>query len=548
MNAFHPQMLPFVIIPTTFLFVLSVILVAKAPKAGAWLVGALAFLFPLLVVRAAQAGMFATPMALPLFIMPMTFLFVLLVVLISKLPKAGACIVGGLVLLFPTLVYWGATAHAFVLPAALPMFIIPTTFLFILVVVVLSKTPKAGAGLAVALVLLLLFGLFFGVRLTSERGAKAATATLSYGQAERIAQSVVKQPGAVIPKPLPPEVIPPTPPLAPAPIWSSGVDTEMNADVYPSESAALRAASDKLGKSIRAFAADANALPRVVVFQEAHPYRLIVELRDAIRRALPEVSCNTESESRPATTGELVVTLSRQQADVRPAPWARSRETTMSSSGGTLVAVHQSVEGTMVAEGQLDINLSGRQGKDHIALRFTEKPWIEDFATFVSARPGQAFIIARSQGACTSESEAALQAVDDARARLTEAIGQRDGSRFGPSMPPITANDVRQGGFIVDTFAQSLEGSAARVWRQALLLDVSGPKLAKLTQQKAGEFRQVRMSWARMMSSAVGVLILIGAIYFFLNMATRGYYEWSLRIASVVLALVAVISILMVVK
>ena len=40
--------------------------------------------------------------------------------------------------------------------------------------------------------------------------------------------------------------------------------------------------------------------------------------------------------------------------------------------------------------------------------------------------------------------------------------------------------------------------------------------------------------------SAVGVLVLIGVIYFFLNMATMGYYEWSLRIAGVVLAIVAV--------
>jgi hypothetical protein len=56
------------------------------------------------------------------------------------------------------------------------------------------------------------------------------------------------------------------------------------------------------------------------------------------------------------------------------------------------------------------------------------------------------------------------------------------------------------------------------------------------------------MSFARMALSAVGVIVLIGVIYFFLNMATMGYYEWSLRIAGVVLAIVAVLSVLMVVK
>jgi hypothetical protein len=114
--------------------------------------------------------------------------------------------------------------------------------------------------------------------------------------------------------------------------------------------------------------------------------------------------------------------------------------------------------------------------------------------------------------------------------------------------PQITATDVLQGGFIVDRFAQSFEGTVGKIWRQALLIDVSGPKLAQLAGQKAREFRQAKDTWARMGFSAVGVLVLIGAIYFFLNMATMGYYEWSLRIACVVLAIVGVLSILMVVR
>jgi hypothetical protein len=202
----------------------------------------------------------------------------------------------------------------------------------------------------------------------------------------------------------------------------------------------------------------------------------------------------------------------------------------------------------MAASGQLDVNLSGRRGKVHLPVRFTEKPWMEDFATFASTRPEQAFIIARSRGTCTSESEAHQQALDDARARLTEAIGNRPERKLGPSAPPITVTDVLQGGFIVDRFAQSLEGSAAQIWRQALLIDISGPKLAQLSKVKVVEYRQVRESYARMALSAVGVIVLIGVIYFFLNMATRGYYEWSLRVAGVVLAIVAVISILMVVQ
>jgi hypothetical protein len=121
-------------------------------------------------------------------------------------------------------------------------------------------------------------------------------------------------------------------------------------------------------------------------------------------------------------------------------------------------------------------------------------------------------------------------------------------SRVGPlRLPGISTADVRQGGFIVDQFAQSFDGTAGRIWRHAMLLDVSGAKLNQLADLKIRQLHAQKMSWGRMGFSALGVVVLIGVIYFFLNMATMGYYEWSLRIAGVILAIVAVISILMVV-
>jgi hypothetical protein len=181
--------------------------------------------------------------------------------------------------------------------------------------------------------------------------------------------------------------------------------------------------------------------------------------------------------------------------------------------------------------------------------RFIDKPWVESFGAFASARPNESLIIARSTGTSTSESEANQQALDDARARLTEALGRQEGHRFAEmGQPAISTTDVLNGGFIADRFVQSFDGSAGKIWRQALLIDVSGPKLAQLARLKMHQGREVKESWARMGFSVIGVLVLIGAIYFFLNMATRGYYEWSLRIAGVVLAIVAIVSVLMIVQ
>jgi len=81
-----------------------------------------------------------------------------------------------------------------------------------------------------------------------------------------------------------------------------------------------------------------------------------------------------------------------------------------------------------------------------------------------------------------------------------------------------------------------------------MLVDVSGPKLAQLARVKLVRTSRLREGYARMGFSVIGVLVLISVIYFFLNMATRGYYEWSLRIAGVVLAIVAIVSILMLVQ
>ncbi len=465
----------------------------------------------------------------PMIFLPVSFLFVLLIILLVKAPKVGAWVVGGLILLAPLVLWRFAATGLPAQPDAEALIVVPAAFLFVLLIILLTKAPKVGATLIVALVIMGVLGVFYGILRT---------------------HAVVRERPMtrVVPPTLPARPIP-QPPALPSPIWSAGVEAEMRADVYPSKLAAARAAGEPLGKSIRELSGDVNTPPHVVIFQEAHEYRLIAALRDAVRRARPEFSCDVEAQSRPMKSDEVAVTLYIGESDMRPAPWAGSGEIAVRRGEGLVQYVPApSGETTVVASGQLDVNLSGRTGRVHIPIRFIEKPWIEDFATFASTRPEQAFIIARSLGTCTSESEANQQALDDARARLTEAIRQR-----GPWMsdklpkPQIIATDVLQGSFIVDRFAQSFEGTVGKVWRQALLIDVSGPKLAQLAGKKAREFRTMQMSWARMGFSVIGVVVLIGVIYFFLNMATMGYYEWSLRIACVVLAIVGVLSILMVV-
>jgi len=478
-----------------------------------------------------------TESMIPMIIVPTTFLFVLLIILVAKAPKAGAWVIGSLILLAPIFLWRLATAGALQHGAAIPLVVVPVTFLFVLMVILLAKAPKAGAALIVALIVMGMLGLFLvGTFRMSHVPAQVATVSQSWTEdaatreatareVDRVFESHVQEPPSAPESSL--ALMPPRPatPVVASPIWAEGIDSELEAEVYPSRLAAVRALGSRLDRSIRKLTPDVNAPAKIVLFQEQNDRALIVELKNAIQRSLSDATCVIEAESRNIRPEETGITVRFADTDMQPAPWAKSPETKVESA-------------------RVEVNISTVGGHMAAGKRFVEKPWVEDFATFASTRPDQHFIVTRSLGTCTSEGEAHQQALDDARARLTEVLGKR--SRLPE--PAITATDVLKGGFVVDQFAQSFEGSAGKIWRQAMLIDISGSKLAQLFGQKTHESHQMRMSWARMGFSAIGVVVLIGAIYFFLNMATRGYYEWSLRIAGVVLAIVAVISILMVVR
>jgi hypothetical protein len=105
---------------------------------------------------------------------------------------------------------------------------------------------------------------------------------------------------------------------------------------------------------------------------------------------------------------------------------------------------------------------------------------------------------------------------------------------------PVNSADIFEGDFILDRFVQGFEGTAGRIWRQALLIDASNEKLTRLAHRKAAMIRATKKTWARLSISVFGLIVLITVVYAFLNAATKGYYVWSLRIAGMVLFLVVV--------
>lgn len=146
-----------------------------------------------------------------------------------------------------------------------------------------------------------------------------------------------------------------------------------------------------------------------------------------------------------------------------------------------------------------------------------------------------------------TEAEANQQAVQNACAQVADMLDQTLPRRSGVPVSfakPVNSADILEGNFILDRFVQSFQGAAGKIWRQALLVDVSTEKLKNLAQRKAIIALARKTGFARMFFSVIGLIVLITAVYAFLNAATKGYYVWSLRIAGVVFAFVVIILLL----
>jgi hypothetical protein len=452
---------------------------------------------------------------IPIVLVPLTFLFVLLIVLIAKAPKAGAWVVGGLVLLAPIILMRFLAAGALSQRQAMPLLLVPASFLFVLLVILTAKAPKVGVALIVAIVVMLVLGFFVMMPVVSHRSVHAVT--------------TVAQPVAL------------APPQAPSPIWSEGVEQEFEADVYPSRKAAARALGLRMATPVRRAASDPNTSFEVILFQQGLDRALVEEFVRSLEKRMGPLKYTIAPDLRNIRPGEVGVTLRLNQTRGAMDSWAPLGE-----DGHVR---YTSMESALVESGGILGTAFTDANRASVAVKFVEKPWVEDFAGFANTRPDQHYIVARSNETCTSEGEANLQALNDARARLTEALGTHSARKsLGLPRPAVTIKDVLMDGIVADRFIQSFAGSAGPIWRQALLIDASAEKLAWLNDRKTAELHVERVTWAGMIASAFGVLVVIVAAYLFLNMATKGYYEWALRIAGMVLAIAGIVSVFLVLR
>jgi hypothetical protein len=311
-------------------------------------------------------------------------------------------------------------------------------------------------------------------------------------------------------------------------IWLPGIEDEFEANIYPSKLSAVRSLGLHIDRSVQQVLENIVSPDRIILFQGAHNREFVEEFGRAIERVFPETNWTIKPETAAVQENEVAIRLDIVDIQTQPIPW-------------------RSDFGSNVTSGRIEATAMAKSKQSTINARFVEKPWVEDFSGFLNNKPNSRFIIAKSAQSCLTESEANRQAMESACNQVTEMLKQTSHrlsvARSG-LFSKVNSNDILEGCLVLDRFVQSFEGAAGKIWRQALLVDVSVEKLKNLARRKAIIARARKTSFARMLFSIVGLIVLITVVYAFLNAATKGYYAWSLRIAGVVFALVVIILLL----
>jgi len=310
-------------------------------------------------------------------------------------------------------------------------------------------------------------------------------------------------------------------------IWLPGIEDEFEASIYPSKLSAVRSLGLHITEPVEQVFGEAQPAG-FILFRGAHEQGIIEEFGRAITRTFPDINWTIAPETVAVQPDEVGIRIDIVKVHTHPAPWMSGSENEMTS--GTIQ--------TTVLAGDKQASLKAE---------FVEKPWVEDFSGFLNTRPNSRFVIAKSTESCMSEAEANNQAVQNACTQVADMLGQTLPRQSGVPVSfakPVNSADILEGGFILDRFVQSFNGTAGKIWRQALLVDASAEKLRNLARQKAIVAKVRKRHFAGMFFSIAGLLVLITVVYAFLNAATKGYYAWSLRIAGIVFALVVIILLL----
>jgi len=314
--------------------------------------------------------------------------------------------------------------------------------------------------------------------------------------------------------------------------WSNAVEEfqDFEADLYPSLELAAEALGRRVGARLTETFDMGNGGKRsIYVWLDEDRGEISRDVLEAVARGVRQKLDEPAyvSVERPASTDAVAVGLAVQE--FRFDSHNRWGKQTESRSGA------------------IALRVKTPDGPFSVSTRFVEAPWVVDRNAFATSYWKGDWLVAFSDGTHTTHEEArqdAISAAADVLLPLAQArIGQLSASDQHHYQQQLAKNpdwlrsqigdELVSGDRLTDRFTQSFDRPYGTVWREAVLIDASPKRIEEiarsLVQGVQSRVAHSRTTWF----SFFGLGGLIFGTYLFLNMATKGYYTWALRLAAV---------------
>ena len=391
---------------------------------------------------------------------------------------------------------------------AIPM-IFPIAFIvFIFLVLLLSKAVGKKALLLIPLAVLLVPVLFL---VRSRQVSRVSNVFLRTESAAPAVLGISEAPVAVVKAP---------------PIWTEGIEAQFEADVYPSKEQATAALAGQASFLLTKVMENNTAPTAATVFGESDiTVQLLNTFADELRDRcnLAQVVVQTVLPStmpKEPNTATFVLEMPKHLKQVH----TKGSLSYALGSGTLRTRIHGTAAKTLTRTAE-----------------FLEKPWVNNLGAVLNQHQDMTLAIARSNATCTSQLEAQQQAMASVRSLVTQELQRLPRPRNVLTRElAISDLDAEANELIVDRFTQSFRGTAGRIWRQAVLLDLSHPKLNQMLDTKVRVARIRHRTIATRFGSLLGLALIVLILYIFLNAATKGYYTITLKIVAFVLVAVAI--------
>ena len=181
------------------------------------------------------------------------------------------------------------------------------------------------------------------------------------------------------------------------------------------------------------------------------------------------------------------------------------------------------------SQGHVTCRVRSLQRTAESQVKFVDKPWVAQFDQLVSKFPNKQFVVGYSDKLASSEPEARQSAMKNAQAQVRIAAGNG-------------VNTLIDETSVIDRFAQKLSRPYGDVWREAVLVDITGEAMRGSVAVATARAAQ---SSSNKRFTMLGALILVFgtvAICFVANTLTQGYYRQRIQASAgtaMVLVLVA---------